>query len=289
MSSPLVPIDTRATYSTLIPLVVLSLAAYLLLLGAPLLRGIPPVLGTVAATVVFAGLSVAVIVCGARLRSSGLQDLAGMAVMGSLWLALTRLAASSELTQLLIGPAAGVVFVLLCLFVGRLISRILREANILLPVCVVAAGADVFTVYWGPTAKFLEQAPEVVRSLSVAIPEVGSAAGPEGAAGLSFVATMGLGDFIFLAVFLAAGARLGFNLRRTGWIIGIILAVALTGFFFVPLLAAIPLLPFTAAGFLIANWREFHLTAEEKRNLLYAALIIGMVTGVMALAAKLLR
>lgn len=228
----------------------------------------------------------ALIVLGARLGLTGSQELVGIVVIGGLWLALTRLAATSEVRQLLIGPAASVVFLLLCLFLGRLISRMLREANILLPVCIVAAAADLFTVYWGPTAKFLEAAPQVVRSLSVAIPQMGSAAGPEGAAGLSFVATMGLGDFIFLAVFCAAGARLGFNLRRTGWIIGIILAGGLASFFFVRILAQIPLLPFITAGFLIANWQEFHLTPQEKRNLLYAALIIGVVVILIGILAR---
>ena len=281
-------IDTPLAQSTAIRVVLLSLGAYGLLVGLPLLRGIPPLMGTIAATVIFATLSVALIVSGSRLPLSGLQDLGGMIVMAGLWLGLSRLAGRSEVNQLLIGPAASVVFLLLCLFMGRLISRILREANILLPVCVVAAAADIFTVYWGPTAKFLEAAPQVVRSLSVAIPEIGSAAGPEGAAGLTFVATMGLGDFIFLAVFLAAGARLGFNLARTAWTIGIILAAGLASFFFVPTVAQIPLLPFVAAGFLIANWREFRLTAEEKRNLLYAALIIGVIAIVIWIVAKLL-
>ena len=283
---PLASVNPVAKRTT-IRLVLLSLGAYLLLIGLPLLRGIPPLLGTIGATVIFAGVSVALIAAGSRLPLSGLQDLAGMMGTGGLWLALTRLAASSEVSKLLIGPAASVVFLLTCLFMGRLISRILREPNILLPVCVVAAAADIFTVFWGPTAQFLEAAPQVVRSLSVAIPETGSATGPAGVAGLSFVATMGLGDFIFLAVFFTAAARLGFNLRRTAWIIGTVLAVGLTGFFFVPFLAHIPLLPFIGVGFLLANWQEFHLTTEEKRALLYAALIIGVVVIVIGLLARL--
>jgi len=279
-------VDSLLGKGLAVRLLLLALATYLLLVSLPLLRGIPPRPGTVAATIIFTGFSVALILLGAQLRLTGTQELVGMAAMGGLWLGLTRLAASSEMSRLIIGPAAGLVFILLCLLVGRLISRILREANILLPVCVVAAAADIFTVYWGPTAKFLAVAPEVVRSLSVAIPKIGSAAGPAGAAGLRFVATMGLGDFIFLAVFFAAGARLGFNLPRTGWITGIIVVLGLTAFFFVPAAAHIPLLPFIAAGFLIANWREFHLTAEEKRNLLWAALIVGVIAIVIGILVK---
>jgi len=269
-------------------LVLLSVTAYLLLVGLPVLRGIPPRLGTTAGTVIFAALSVGLIVLGARLRLSSLQEVVGTVVVGGLWLALTRLAATSELNRLLISPAVSVVFLLLCLLAGRLLSHILREANILLPVCVVAAGADIFTVYWGPTAKFLEAAPEVVRSLSVAIPQMGSAAGPEGAAGLSFVATMGLGDFIFLAAFCAAGARLGFDLWRTGWTIVIIVVATLATFFFVSEAAQIPLLPFIAGGFLLANWGQFHLTPAEKRHLLYATLIVGVIVVVIAIMARML-
>ena len=287
LASRRAPTDVRAGRSTAIRLLLLSLGAYGLLVGLPLVRGMPPLLGTIAATVFFAVLSVALIVSGSRLPLSGVQDLGAAATTGALCLALTRLAAGSDVSKLLLGPAASVAFLLLCLFMGRLLSRILREANILLPVCVVAALVDVLTVYWGPVGRFVEQAPEVVSSLSVAIPEIGSAAGPDGAAGLSFVATMGLGDFIFLAAFFAAGARLGFNLRRTAWVVGTILAVGLTGFFVAPLLAYIPLLPLIGAGFLLANWREFHLTTAEKRDLLYAALIIAAIIVLIVILARL--
>ena len=257
----------------------------MLLLAMPLLRGIPPLPGTIAATAVFTGISVALIVLGARMNLPGMVEWAAMVVAGGLWLTLMRLSTGGAVNELAVRPATSVVFLLVCLLMGRLISRILREANILLPVCIVAAAADIFTVYWGPTGKFLEQAPQVVEALSVQIPEVGSATGPEGVAGLRFV-TMGLGDFIFLAVFLTAGARLGFNLARTGWIIAVLLAVALAILFFLP--TAAPLLPFIAAGFLLANWREFHLSSEEKWNLLWAAVVIGVIVVVMALLVKLM-
>ncbi len=263
--------------NTVIRFVLLLVFAYLLLLTAPLLRSIPPLPATIAATVIFTGISVALIVLGAQINLPGVVELAAMVVVGGLWLTLRRLSTGGAVNQLAVGPAVSVVFLLFCLLIGRLISRIIREANILVPVCIVAAAADIFTVYWGPTGKFLAQAPQVVAALSVQIPEVGSATGPEGVAGLRFI-TMGLGDFIFLAVFLTAGARLGFNLARTGWVIAIILAVGLTTLFFVP--AAAPLLPFIAAGFLIANWREFQLSRAEKKNLLYAAVIAAVVVAV---------
>lgn len=270
--------------NTVIRFVLLLVSAYILLLTAPLLRSIPPLPATIAATVIFTGISVALIVLGARMNLPGVVEVAAMVVVGGLWLTLRRLSAGGAVNQLAVGPAVSVMFLLLCLLIGRLISRIIREANILVPVCIVAAAADIFTVYWGPTGKFLAQAPQVVAALSVQIPEVGSATGPEGVAGLRFI-TMGLGDFIFLAVFLRAAARLGFNLARTGWIIAILLAAGLTTLFFVP--AAAPLLPFIAAGFLIANWREFHLSREEKWNLLWAAAVVGVIVVAMVLLVKL--
>ena len=157
-----------------------------------------------------------------------------------------------------------------------------------LPVCIVAALADIFTVFWGPTGEALEKAPELVRKLSVAIPEVGSAAGPEGARGLAYAATMGLGDFIFLALFISLVARFGFPAARTvlamlaGAVVGVIFALANP--FALP---GMPLLPYLSAGFILANLGEFRLTPQERRDLLLALLILGLMFALVALALRL--
>ena len=101
-----------------------------------------------------------------------------------------------------------------------------------LPVAIVAGLADIFTVFWGPTGHALEKAPGLVQKLSLAIPAVGSAAGEAGAHGLAYVAAIGLGDFIFLSLFLALAVRFDFSVRRTfiamviGAAVGIIVARA---------------------------------------------------------------
>jgi hypothetical protein len=154
-----------------------------------------------------------------------------------------------------------------------------------LPVCLVAALADVFTVFWGPTHQALEKAPKLVTKLSLAIPQAGSAAGPVGAKGIAYVATIGLGDFIFLALFMSLAVRFGFRLVATFWamlvmaLVGIVLALAN------PFgLRGMPLLPYMSVGFIAVNWGEFRLTRQERRDLAIALVIVAAMFGIVTLA-----
>ena len=258
-----------------------------------LLLALPPVVSTgqprgdlllsVAVTLVFTALAVAFAAQAARLRLGWPAEVGGALLAGGVWYALTWAATTGDLPRLYLAPAASVLFIVLCLLAGRLLSRLLRDANLLLPVCLVALIADFFTVYFGPTGKALEHAPKLVEKLSVGLPQAGSATGAAGAAGLAMLATMGLGDFIFLALFLTAAARFGFALRRGSALIAGLVCLGLLAYFALPLmdvnLPGLPLLPFITVGFLAAYWRRFHLSRTEK---------VALVWGVLLLAAILL-
>jgi len=261
----------------------LLLACYALLVATPLLPGIPPQVGSILATVVFAALSMALILSLARLRTAAWHELASLVVLAGCWRLLMQFAAAHETVRLYVGPAVGIAFMLACVCAGNLLSRIIRDRNILVPVCVVAMIADFYTVFAGPTGKALEQTPKLVQALSVAIPQVGSATGPAGARGLAHAATMGLGDIIFIAMFFSAAARFGFRLRRAYLGILIPTLVAIVAVLTVWWLPALPLLPFIAGGFLVASAREFHFSAEEKRNLKWVGLILLVATAILVL------
>jgi hypothetical protein len=243
---------------------------YLLLVIAPLVRGAPPVAGGVVLTVLFTAALLAAAALAGRLRLSWWHELAGMVLGVGLWYVLADLGEKGSTLRLVTLPAADVMFLGACVLAGRLLSRILRERNILLPIAIVLAGADLFTVFLGPTAAFLEHAPELVAQVSVKLPEVGSAAGPEGAAGLAHMATLGPGDTIFAALLFACVARFGLSLRANYRWMALVVAGFLALVIAVPALPPLPVLPAMAVAFLLANRGQFDLSAEERRIMLVA-------------------
>lgn len=243
---------------------------------------------SVAVTLLFTALAVLWIAqlapCPLTARGETLIALVAVVV----WPVLIHLGSLGPVVRLYVYPLINLLFVLLCVMCGRLLSRVLREPNILLPVGLVAILADIFTVFLGPTGKALEVAPELVERFSVGLPEAGSAAGPEGAAGLAMLAGMGVGDFVFLALFLTAAARFGFPLRRGGVAIIVLMCLAIVSYLMLPLLGVelpgIPLLPFIAGGFLLAYWRRFRLSPAERQGLVWGALLLVIILlGIMLL------
>ena len=275
-------------------LVLLAICIYVLLVATPLVPippGYGPIgvwVGSLLATLLLAALSVMLLINGARLHLSIAHEVGLVAISVGLWLGLIKLAGLTHLLQLLIAPVATVVFLLACLWLGRVISRLFQTSSILLPVCATVAVVDIFTVYAGPTGIMLRNYPEFVQSVSVAIPEIGSAVGAEGLAGLAVSNFIGLGDFIFLAALLGAAARFRFDLVRTAWLVLVAAAAGMAIQWLVPTLIGVPLLPFIAGGFAVANWGQFRLTSQEKKAMGLAALIIGLLVVVAWILAQVL-
>jgi len=267
-------------------LVVAVLGMYLLLAGAPLLRGIPPLAGTVTVTTLFILATLSVAAVGARLRLTWPAELAGMLLGLGLWYVLAGMGEDKSALRLATVPAADVIFLVACVLAGRLLSRIIDERNLLLPVALVLALADVFTVFAGPTGAALQHMPQLVTSLSIKVPQVGSAAGPQGAAGLTHVATMGPGDLVFAALFFTAVVRFGLSLRAS--FIGILIPVVigLVGFLLLPDLAGVPVLPLMALGFLVANRGQFSLSRAEVHALAVAAVLLVVLFGLLWLLTR---
>jgi hypothetical protein len=244
---------------------------YALLAGAPFIRGIPAAVGSIGVTVLFILAAMSGAAALAAISMSWLGEVLGMLACLGVWYVVAGIGESSDLGRALAVPAADVFFLVACVLAGRLLARILRDRNLLLPVCVVLALADVFTVFLGPTRLALEEMPELVSKLSIKLPRVGSAAGPEGVAGLVHLATMGPGDLVFLSFFFVAAVRFGLSVRASFAGIFMLVAVGLAIIVALPRPIPVPVLPLMAVGFLIANRGKFKLTRAEKRNLVVAA------------------
>ncbi len=280
------PVKDTRTMTAVDRVMLYAVICYAVLGLTPIIGGLPPVAGTVVATLLFAVVSLALVVAAAQVQMRAWEEAYTTLGLGLCWHLLSLVALRGDIERAVAGPASSVLFLLACVGLGKFIARIVRERNLLLPVCLVAALADIYTVFWGPTGKALEYAPKLVEKLSVAIPKLGSASGTEGIAGLSFVAVMGLGDIIFAALFFAAAARFGLNLQRTFW--GVLMAIVVGMFvvLFSPV-GPLPLLPFIVVGFLLANHDAFVISAQERRSLLIAGAFLAIILATGIIAARL--
>jgi len=203
------------------------------------------------------------------------EALCGLIALG-VWLGITGI--EGRTNAALAGPARGTALLVACLFFGMLASRVMRDRNVLVPACIIAALADLASVGWGFTGHALRETPELVSKLSVAVP----ALAPQAAAAAGkypILATMGVGDLFFIALFFAAGARFGLPLRRTFCFVFPLVALAM-GLTISDVLPwqGIPGLPFIAVGFLAANARSFSFSREEWR----AMGVVGLALLVLA-------
>ena len=165
----------------------------------------------------------------------------------------------------------GVCITLGCAFFGILLSRIIREPNVLLPVALVAMPIDYLGAMTpiGFTQNAVANNPKLVQAVSVPVPHVGS---------LSPSGFIGPGDALFMAFFFAVALRLSLNVRGTFWwtyglLTATMLIVLLTN---INIAALIPM----GLAVIIANFRYFKLRREEVFATLYAAaFILVLVTG----------
>ncbi len=165
----------------------------------------------------------------------------------------------------------GICITLGCAFFGILLSQIIREPNVLLPVALVAMPIDYLGAMTpiGFTQNAVANNPQLVRAVSVPVPHVGS---------LSPSGFIGPGDALFMAFFFAVALRLSLNVRGTFWwtyglLTATMLIVLLTN---VNIAALIPM----GLAVIIANFRYFKLKREEVFATLYAAaFILVLVTG----------
>lgn len=173
----------------------------------------------------------------------------------------------------------GLSITLSCAFFGILLSRIIREPNVLLPVALVAMPIDYLGAMTsiGFTQNVVTQNPHLVQALSVPVPAVGGSTQHHGA--LHAIGFIGPGDALFMAFFFAVILRLNLNVRGTFWWMYGLLTVTMfivlspVGF---NIAALVPM----GLAVLVANFRHFKLKREEVFATLYAAiLILALVTG----------
>jgi hypothetical protein len=167
-----------------------------------------------------------------------------------------------------ISPASGVTVAIsqigiqtACVGLGAVLATSIKDKNILIPIAIFLALYDIFLVRTsiGPTHQMLVNAPEIFQSTAVRIPAV-TTHHPGGI--VQAGAYVGDADIVSLAAFFVALYRFRMRTRATfiamvPTLIAYLLAVVMFG---LQLPALFPI----GAVILIVNFREFHLTKDEK-------------------------
>ena len=208
------------------------------------------------------------------LRPRPLVSVGVMAASVALWLVtLLSLHPHGQIVPYLLRQLLlGLFITLACTFFGILLSRIVREANILLPVALIAMPIDYIGAMTsiGFTQNTVAQHPGIVHAVSVPVPTVG---------GLHPISYIGPGDALFMAFFFAVVLRLGMNDRATFWWMYALLTVAMLLVLILPDFNIAALVPMGLAV-LIANGRAFRLQRAEAFAVLYAGgLVLALVVG----------
>lgn len=239
---------------------VLVVVYILLRLAAPHIRGLPPVLASLGATVLFLVLSLSLVVTATGIAAPWQGEVGALLAAVAVWFLAGVLRNP---------PLSDCALILGAIALGRLVARGVRYPNLLVPIGAVAALVDIWGVnLGGPVAQVVQKAPETAARFVTHVPSFG---------GLHFVALVGIGDFAFLALFFTCLRRFEMNVRWAAVlaavfaVIGLVVAVR-----FFPL----PGLPFIALGVLLPNVHRFHFTQDERIALLYGGLFLVVLLGV---------
>lgn len=155
---------------------------------------------------------------------------------------------------------------------GYLVSFIVREPNILLPATIFAGFVDYWGVTYGPVSKMLEKAPQVVEKASVHMPTVK-------VANVMIASTIGMGDFMFMALFMGVLYRFSMNVKGAFWLGFVLLTVSMIAVMVAVNLAVPALVPLGIA-ILVTNWRHLKLKREEVMATLYVGILLLLGLGV---------
>lgn len=179
-------------------------------------------------------------------------------------------------------PVMNMLVIAAASLLGYVVSFLLRERNLILPVALFAGFIDFWTVSVGPTSKIVSNAPQIVHAVSAQIPT-------PGAGSMTPISFIGPGDFVFLAILFGAICRHGLNARRTFWFVYPLLTLGmlavLLGGDLLGLESGLPALVLVALGVVLANLGQFRLSKNEIKAV---AIVSVVLVSIVSLATVLL-
>ncbi len=167
--------------------------------------------------------------------------------------------------------------------IGVLLSLVIKDKNLLIPVAIFLVGFDMFLVFNpdSPTRRMLEGMPQVTQSVLATVPAAKSAETAK--AGVRDLAQIGPADFLFAAAFFTLMFRFKMRAKQTlAWMVPVLIAYLLVVIYFGgvrlgPLsLGMLPAMVPIGLTVLFVNWKEFKLQGQE---VLGVALVTVLAVG----------
>ncbi len=160
---------------------------------------------------------------------------------------------------------------------GALLSHLVRYPNMVGPICAATALIDIWGVMFGGIVSQMLQSEKtkgVAEKAMAAMPKIGTATGSNYSVE---IASIGAGDFLFLGLFFTILHSHQMNARGAlNWVTPLItIALLLIVSGIVPFL---PGLLFIGLGVAIPNWKFFQFTRDERFALLWAGLLVLVLT-----------
>jgi hypothetical protein len=148
---------------------------------------------------------------------------------------------------------AALARILAAVCVGLSLARYITSVGTVLIVVVAAIASDIFSVFAGPTEALVRANSPLLDFLLLVFPTFGSPLG----------FGLGLSDFVFLALFAAAGRFL--DLRYAATLLGVCCAAFLAVAAGLLLERALPALPFIAVAFVLVNADLIFASLADRR------------------------
>ncbi|MDY0004878.1 MAG: hypothetical protein RBU30_26505 [Polyangia bacterium] len=201
----------------------------------------------------------------------------------SLAWALSSLGVRAGWPWWLLHPASSAALVAMTLVVGNWLAGELERPGHLLPVCVIGALADLWSVLSGPTRQIGERTAAHLEQASAELARGGAPPPPPWPSFLVFhwpqvggggmASLVGFGDLVFLALLLAGARRFGLGAGRALGLVasGLCLAMGLS----LALGRPLPALPFLCGLFVLGNLPWLRLTRREWWITAAAAVLLG--------------
>jgi hypothetical protein len=174
-----------------------------------------------------------------------------------------------HLPALVMVPLTGLIGLCMTLALslfGLAVSFIVREAKIIVPLCIIAGIIDILGAMtpFGFTANALRRNHQLVTHVSVPVPAIH---------GLPVLATIGPGDPVFIAFFFAIVVRHQLNQRGTFWAMYGMLTLSMI-VVSIGLIKALAALAPMSVAVITSNMRYFQFDRSEKFAMVYVAVIV---------------
>lgn len=167
-------------------------------------------------------------------------------------------------------------------FAGTILAKLIRHANMIGPIGAAIALIDIWGVLFGGiVSQMLENkaTQPLAEKAMAAGPKIGAAGAGVGKPGFSLeIPSIGVGDFLFIALLLSVLVNLSMNWKTSARLMWMFVTAALLAITFLPWFPHLPGLLFIAAGAVLPNWGFFKFTREESFALLYAGIFVVILT-----------